>query len=417
MKELQDYKRDIWNCFRDSMCKSVFTWHLRSAEFYQICPSLSRYKFDAYSAQGRVDIARAIIEDEIEWSDKIAEIIYQDPLCGACNYICGRIKEMQPCDIIQAMRVQFIKDGNSPPGGFRNLMESLKKFQNPYEKPNAQRAKWLNELIKEFHEETDMDVTIPEGKATDTILYVGCSPLRDRSAEAMPKTALKLLIKAGVNVGILGEQEKCCGNPSLRVGDQTEFVAFARENIKKFNELGVNKVVCTCPFCYSTFKRDYPEVGDKMNFQVFHILEFVDQLIKEGKIKLTKPVNLSVTYHDPCHLGRLSENGICGTGDFTGIYDQPRDILRSIPGIRLMEMDRIKDDSWCCGAGGWLRNGYPDLAQWTAGERINEAKTTGAEAIATYCPHCEENMGEALVSKGDKMKVLNLLDLALKAIP
>jgi Fe-S oxidoreductase len=183
-----------------------------------------------------------------------------------------------------------------------------------------------------------------------------------------------------------------------------------------FNDMGVKKLVTICPFCYSTFKRDYPDVGDKMNFEVVHIIELVDQLIAQGKLRLAKPINLSVTYHDPCHLGRISDAGISGTGTFTGIYTQPRRILSRIPGVELVEMDRNKDDSWCCGAGGWLRNGYLELARWTADKRIEEAEATGAEALVTYCPHCEENLGEAIQRRGNKIKIYDLLDLVLQGL-
>jgi Fe-S oxidoreductase len=183
-----------------------------------------------------------------------------------------------------------------------------------------------------------------------------------------------------------------------------------------FNDMGVKKLVTICPFCYSTFKRDYPDVGDKMNFEVVHILELVDQLIAQGKLRLSKPINLSVTYHDPCHLGRISGYGISGTDDFIGKYQEPRNIIKSIPGLTLVEMNRIKDDSWCCGAGGWLRNGYPDLARWTADKRVEEAESTGAQALVTYCPHCEENLGESIQRRGNKMKIYDLLDLVLQAL-
>jgi Fe-S oxidoreductase len=153
-----------------------------------------------------------------------------------------------------------------------------------------------------------------------------------------------------------------------------------------------------------------------MNFEVIHILELVDQLMQEGKLKLTKPIDLTVTYHDPCHTGRLSGAGISGTNDFFGNYKEPRSIINSVPGLKLVEMDRNKDDSWCCGAGGWLRNGYIDLARWTADKRIGEAETTGAQALVTYCPHCEENLGEAIQRRGNNMKIYDLLDLVLQAL-
>lgn len=412
MKQLEDYRKDAWNCYRDSMCKYVFTWHIKSERFARMCPSLLRYQFDAFSAQGRLDVARALIDGDLEWSDRLLDVVYRCQLCGGCDYVCGRVKEIQPGKIIQAMRAKLVSDGKAPPSEFKPLMESLREYRNPYQRLNANRTSWL----KEFYEETAIDVTIPEGRATDTILYVGCAPLRDDAAEAMPKTALKLLMKAGIDIGILGEREKCCGNPSLRVGDQADFIAFARENIKMFNELGVKKLVCTCPFCYSTFRRDYPEVGEEMNFEVVHILEVVGQLIEEKKLKPRKARNLSITYHDPCHLGRIGSDGVSGTGAFTGMYDIPRSILQSIPGVKLVEMERIKDDSLCCGAGGWMINAYPDFAQGTASERITEASTTGAEALITYCPHCEENLGEALKSSRSDMKLYNLLDLVLEAL-
>lgn len=413
VKELDDYRHWCWNCFRDSMCKHVFTWHLRSADFDDICPSLAHYKFDAYSAQGKMgDLARALIEGELEWSDKLLEIIYADPICGACSYNCGRITEMQPSDVILAMRVKAIRDGMSPPGKFKSFLDDLREYLNPYRKLDAERTKWIKGLPAELAE-----IQVPEvGSRTKTLLYVGCVPLRDPEAEKVPQTVASILLKAGVDVGVLGERERCCGNPSLRMGDMEQFRAFAKENIKMFNDMGIEKLVTTCPWCYSTFKRDYPEVGDKMNFEVVHILEVVDQLIKEGKLKLTKAVDLTVTYHDPCHLGRLSGPGPSGTGCFTGLYQQPRDIINSIPGMELVEMPRIKDDAWCCGAGSWLRDGYLDLAQETAERRIEEAETTGAEALVTYCPHCEENLSEAIQKRGSKMKMYNLLDLVSQAL-
>jgi Fe-S oxidoreductase len=139
-------------------------------------------------------------------------------------------------------------------------------------------------------------------------------------------------------------------------------------------------------------------------------------LIEEGKLRPAKPVDLTVTYHDPCHLGRLSGPGSSGTGDFSGIYEEPRNILKSIPGVKLVEMNRTRDDAWCCGAGGWLRDGYPDLAQWTAAKRIEEARTTGADALVTCCPHCEENLEEALKDEGNNMKLYDLLNLLLRSL-
>ena len=181
-------------------------------------------------------------------------------------------------------------------------------------------------------------------------------------------------------------------------------------------EMGIEKLVTICPFCYSTFRRDYPDVGEKMNFEVVHVLPMVDQLIKDGKLKLTKPLNLTATYHDPFHLGRLSGPGSSGTDDFLGIYKEPRNIIKGLPGVNFVEMNRTKDVSWCCGGGSWWRYGNLENAQWTAEQRTKEAEITGADTLITYCPHCELMLGEAVENRAKGMKVSDLLGLVLQAL-
>ena len=275
MKQLHEYRRDAWNCYRDSMCKHVFTWHIKDSRFSRMCPSLIRYHFDAYSAQGRLDLARAMIEGELAHSDKLLDVIYRCQLCGGCDYVCGRVKEIQPGRIIQAMRAKLVDEGQAPPQEFRQLMQDMRDYQNPYQQKNSQRGAWIEDLQHSF----SADMPIPdEDSPTDNLLYIGCSPLRDAAAQTMPKTVATLLMRAGYPVGILGDRERCCGNPCHRVGDQVEFEAFAKENIKMFNKLGVKKLICVCPFCYSTFRRDYPHVGEPMNFRVVHVLDVIADL-------------------------------------------------------------------------------------------------------------------------------------------
>jgi len=127
MKQLKDYRWDAWNCYRDSMCKHVFTWHTKSARFSRMCPSLIKYHFDAFSAQGRLDAARALIEGDLEWSDRLLDVVYRCQLCGGCDYVCGRIKEIQPGRVIQAMRARLVADGKAPPPEFEKLMNTIKE--------------------------------------------------------------------------------------------------------------------------------------------------------------------------------------------------------------------------------------------------------------------------------------------------
>jgi Fe-S oxidoreductase len=236
---------------------------------------------------------------------------------------------------------------------------------------------------------------------------------------------------AGVDVGILGNGEGCCASPVLKVGMADLFGEIASRNIKTFNELGVKKVVTSCAGCYGIFQSQYPAIG-KMDFEVMHSVQFFDQLIQGNKLKFTKDVPLKVTWHDPCHLGRGGEKqnlweGVrikWGLSDpprqrnygSNGVFDAPRNVLKALPGVELVEMERIREFSWCCGAGGGVRAAFPDFALETAQERIEEAKATGAEALVTSCPWCESNLGDAITSDGNKIHLFSLVELIEKAL-
>jgi Fe-S oxidoreductase len=354
------------------------------------------------------ELARALIEGEIEWNSRLLDIVFKDPVCGACSYNCGRITEMQPTDVIQAMRADALDRGFQPPGGFRDLLADMRQHLNPYRAPDGARADWLKGL----------DPALASGLSktrTKTLLYTGCFPLRDEAGAKMARDAAAVLLKAGVDFGVLGERERCCGNPSLRLGDTANFTAFAKENIKLFNELGVETVVTLCPFCHSTFTHDYDGIAP-MNFKVVHVLELVERLLKEGKLKPRKKLALTAAWHDPCHLVRMGGKGVIGAGDFEGIWREPRAILEALPGVKLVEFYRNKHDAWCCGAGSWQRHGDPEMARWTAGERLREAEAVGAEAVVTYCPHCEENLGEAAEGRKKPMPVHDLLALLRQSL-
>jgi len=206
--------------------------------------------------------------------------------------------------------------------------------------------------------------------------------------------------------------------------------------VEMLKNAGAKMVVTLCSDGYHAFKVRYPQMGMKVDYKVYHITEFLDQLIKSGKLKLTKKVPMAVTYHDPCHLGRLGEPFIPWEGEekkvfsqmfiydppkpwrkgTNGVYEPPRDVIRSIPGVELVEMERIKEYAWCCGAGGGVIDAYPEFAQWTANERIEEAKTTGAEALVTACPWCKRNFVDVINASGERLKVLDIIELVEQAI-
>ncbi|MFH0916189.1 MAG: (Fe-S)-binding protein, partial [bacterium] len=193
-------------------------------------------------------------------------------------------------------------------------------------------------------------------------------------------------------------------------------------------------VVTPCATCFWTFKRLYPKVGSEV--QVLHAVQVVDELLKDGKLELNTPVPVKVTYHDPCHLGRQGEDYVPWDGKEAkiygqavvydpprpryngafGVYEPPRDVLKAIPGLELVEMERTKEAAWCCGGGGAVPQAYPDFGAFTADKRLDEAKSTGAEAIATACPGCVKMLGGAVSADGGTMKVIDVLELVEQAL-
>ncbi|MGB2583406.1 MAG: (Fe-S)-binding protein [Dehalococcoidia bacterium] len=422
---LQDYRIDIQRCSRCSLCKWLPLSQIKSWRFANACPSMVWGNFHAYSAGGRMIAALALLDGRIDYTDKLVEIVYQCQMGGACDVSCKVNRDMDPLEVMLELRAKCVEEGQVLPAHMV-MIESLRSDDNVLGEPKAERGKWAEGL----------DVKDITKEKTEVLYFAGCRYSFDRDLQKIAGDAIALLKIAGVDVGISGKEEACCGGRAFEIGYRGELIKYAEHNIETWNAAGVRTVVTPCSDCYGAFKFHYPRIGKEMNFEVLHITEYLDRLIKEGGLKPIKKVPLKVTYHDPCHLGRLSEPYIPWEGverkvlgqviikdppreyrrGTSGIYEPPRDILRSIPGIELLEMERIKEYAWCCGAGGGVKEAYPEFALWTADERIEEAKVTGAEALVTACPWCERNFRDALERSGAKIKLYDIVELLLEAI-
>jgi Fe-S oxidoreductase len=212
------------------------------------------------------------------------------------------------------------------------------------------------------------------------------------------RSTAKVFRKAGVKFAITGDRENCCGESVRKAGNETLFQKLAHNNIAAFTESGINKIVVTSPHCYYTFKNEYPKLGG--SFEVTHYTEYMAQLLKEGRLKPTKPVNAKVTYHDPCYLGRHSN-----------IYDAPREILKSIPGIELVEMPDYGPDSLCCGGGGgriWMET---KKGERLSDLRLDQAVATGSSILAAACPYCILNFEDSILTT-DRLGRIEVKDIS-----
>lgn len=422
---LEYYKDDMMRCNRCSYCKWIPHEVAQDSEFLGICPSIEKYKFHSRSASGRTITALSLLKGRIELDDVTMNTIYQCQMCGGCDVSCKVERDLEPYEIMQELRFKCVEDGVFPPE-YRRIVESLKREVNTMEKPKADRGNWAAGLgVKDLSKEK-----------ADVLFHAGCQYSFDENLWPTARNGLKLLLDVGVDVGIMGAKEVCCGGRSYEMGFKEELTKFAKMNIKAWKTAGIKTVVTPCADCYQAFKVLYDKIGEKPDVEILHITEYIHRLIKEGSLKLTKEVPLNVTYHDPCHLGRLAEPWIHWEGEIkkvygqlivhdppkekrrgvNGVYDIPREILKAIPGVKLTEMYRIREYAWCCGSGAGVKESYPDFADATAAERIKEARSVGAEALVSSCPRCISNFKNCAAKTGDNIKVYDIIDLVQQSM-
>jgi Fe-S oxidoreductase len=420
---LEDYRSDMETCRRCSTCKFIPLERVLGYDHVNVCPSIARYNFHTYSAGGRMVFQVAMMEGRIDYSDKLLEVVYNCQMCGACDVSCKYAMDMEVIDPINEFRIKCVEGGHTLPA-LDKVISSLRKQGTMVPGSKAKRGDWAEGLdVKNFTEQP-----------TKVVYHAGCRTCYDEDLWKVARATISLLQKAGVDVGIGGKKESCCGGRAYQMGYKEDFLNQAKQNMELFKKSGVETLVTGCADCYQAFKVLCDKFDLKGDLEVLHTSEYFARLIKEGRLKPAKKVDATVTYHDPCYLGRMGEPYIHWEGkrvpghmiifdppkEFRrgtyGVYEPPRDVLRSIPGLKLAEMDRTKEYAWCCGAGGGVRESNPEFAEWTAQERINEAETTGAEAIVTACPGCEQSFRDAIKASGSSLKVYDIVEFLERAV-
>lgn len=420
---LEEYRIDMETCRRCSACKFMPFEKVTGFDRVTVCPSIARYDFHSYCGGGRMVMGTALLENRLDFSDKVMEIIQNCHMCGACDTSCKYSMDMEVIEPMNEIRIKAVETGHTHPE-IEKVINNLRKNGTMVPGDPAKRGDWAKDMnLKDFTQDK-----------VDVIYHVGCQTSFNQDMWKLAQGTARILQKAGVNFGIGGAKELCCGGRAFQMGYKEDFMKQAEANMAAIKKSGAKVLVTGCAECYFAFKVLYDRFKLKGELEVLHTTEYFARLIKEGKLKLNNKVDMTVTYHDPCHLGRQGEPYIHWEGQIIidqvrtfdppkerrrgtyGTYEPPRDVLKSIPGIRLVEMDRIKEYSWCCGAGGGVTYTNPEFAAWTGKERIDEAEISGAEAIATACPWCVDSFNKAVAQNGSKLKVYDIVELLEKAI-
>jgi heterodisulfide reductase subunit D len=363
------------NCIKCSSCKYGYK------NFEKSCPSGEKFLFESYWASGRIRLIRGILLGDLEWSDELKDPIFACTTCGACMDSCQAPHADYIVDMIEALRelaVQHI----GPADRQELLVSRCEENCNPYGEANFDNE----DLKKKF--------CLPN--KAEWVYFIGCTS--NYRQQTLRDATLRFLKKANVNFTLIDEH--CCTSPMIRTGQTSIVKDYMRYNINEIKKTGASKVITSCAGCYRTLMQDFEKFGEHYDFEVFHSIELVKRLLDEGKIKFKSSYSKTVTYHDPCHLGR-----------HMGIYELPRDIYKQIPGLNLVEMKRNRNFAWCCGAGGGVKIGYPDWAIEISKERLKEATETGATILSSTCPFCRTNLSDSASVYKFEIEVLDLMEI------
>ena len=387
---LADYKYAdmIHRCFRCGYCKFPVNWMDVNS-----CPAYARFRMETYSCGGRLWLTRAWLSDEIEWTEHLAQILYTCTACKNCEEKCPLSFNVDILNMIVAAKAEMVERGLVP-SAVKEFLENIERHGNPYGTARARRGEWTE------------GSEIEQYQGQEFLYYVGCVGSYDTRAQETARTLGRVLTKSGVSFGVLGSEENCDGNEVNTLGEEALFEMLAEDNVRKFKELGVTRVVALSPHSYNAMKNEYPRFDG--TFTSFHYTQLLRDLIIGEKLDVSGGFSASVTYHDPCFLGR-----------WNGEYEAPRRVLRSIPGVELVEMEKNRAGALCCGGGGG--NFYTDFLGGSesspARTRVREASATGASVLAVACPNCMTMLEDAVKAEGleDSLAVKDVAEIVAAA--
>jgi Fe-S oxidoreductase len=351
------------------------------------------------SLKSRLNIRRLMIEGilgrNLEHLSERLEL-WDCTTCKTCTLRCPR--GLKPMDLVIGMRGSLVEEGHIP----KTLIEAMEnsyKHGNPWGKPKNKRTEWTKELpedlkVKDFS----------QGDRAEYLYFVGCTASSDPRIQQVAKALAFNLQRAEVDFGILGNEEQCCGSEIRRMGESGLFEELVEKNVERFDNYRIERIITSCPHGFNVLKNEYPQG----KFEVLHTTQLLAKKVEEGKLSLKQEIKKVVTYHDPCFLGKQNS-----------IFDEPRMLIKAIPGITFKELDRSRERSLCCEGGGgrmWVESSS-EAAERLAETRVKDAAELGAEIIATACPLCVLTLEDAVKTSGheEKIRVMDVAELLAEA--
>ncbi len=354
---LKEIEEELMRCIKCGECQAA-------------CPVFEEELIEGYVARGKIKLLRMILNGRIDFTEGVQKRIDECLNCNACFTACPSGIDVD--EIIIAARHQMRKNGIPLSESMQTVKSNILEKNNPFGLPAEEKEQWASKDIIE--------------KKSENLFFAGCSI--SFSQNKVAKAALRVLDMAGVDYTTLGNDEMCCGDPLLRMGEIEEYEILKEINYKKFKDKGIKTIFTSCAGCVKNLKKDF---GGE--FEVYHTTEFLNKLVKEGKIEFDREFKKKVVYFDGCDIGRHAE-----------IFEAPRELLKSVPGLELFDFPKNRTESECCG--GPFMASYPDMAKSIAAKRVKSALDIGVDTIAVTCPTCLLNLKEgAKLVNGSKLDI------------
>lgn len=382
--KLPEIDDDVFVCLQCGYCRDS-------------CPTYDETGWESTSPRGKIYYLKRLLQrsfwdrllgHELDVPQEFVDSIYLCTTCGNCKEVCQ--EKIDTVELWEQIRKWMVDNGYGPMEKHRYGFAFLNATRNPFNEPPENREAWLPKDFKN-----------PE--KAHVAYFTGCTAAYRRSELAL--MTFLILQKAGVDFTVLGSEEWCCGSFILRTGQDSIFEGFANHNIDVLKSRSVREVISACAGCFRTMTIDYPKELHDSGIKVYHVSQYLYKLLKEGTIKFERPINRKITYHDPCHLGRHME-----------VYDEPRELIKSIPGVEFVEMELSGPNARCCGAGGGFKAAFSSMAVNIGSKRAQDALEVGAEQVISTCPFCKLNIRDGVKQLGIELSVVDIVELVAEAM-